>query len=346
MDSSFDTQRSGTPRTAGRGDVLVTGGAGFLGRNLCATLLALGYRVHAVDNFITGRRENIEPLLAHERFRFVECDIADPRFPQVFEDVPLAEVYHLACPTGVPNIALLSIEMLETCSIGTFAVLKLAREKGAAVLFTSSCEVYGQPEVCPQPTEYTGNVNPVGPRCPYEEGKRFSESLLITYVRKFGLNGKIVRIFNTYGPYMSPTDQRVMPQFLRSIRREEELVVYGDGSQTRTFLYVDDLIRALLLVMKEGKSGEVFNVGGTEQITITELGNLMIALTGYQKGIEYRPHFTEDHTSREPDVSKIRSLGWIPAISLEEGLKRMIAFQAETVSEGRTQPVAVGTMAP
>jgi len=303
---------------------LVTGGAGFVGSNLCKALLQQGRIVYAVDNLITGRAENVAPFLDHKNFHFFELDINDTNFVEQFQNIQVNEVYHLACPTGVPNITILSTEMLDTCSLGTRNTLEVARMHKASLLFTSSCEVYGEPEVFPQTPEYTGNVSPVGPRCPYEEGKRFSESLVITYVRKYGLDAKIVRIFNTYGPGMSPEDQRVIPQFLKSIRLNKNLPVYGDGQQTRTFLYVDDLLRGFFLALHKGETGSVYNVGGNRQITMKELAELTIELTNSKSKVEYLPHFTEDHSRREPDTTMIRELGWEQTVRLEEGIKRML----------------------
>lgn len=309
--------------------VLVTGGAGFIGSHLCSVLLEQGCEVYAVDNLVTGRSEN---TLLHERekrFHFVEMDINQPEFREYFADIPVSIIFHLACPTGVPNISLLSMEMLHTCSEGTFNVMEIAKRHTARVLYTSSCEVYGQPEVCPQHVGYTGNVDPVGPRCAYEEGKRFSESVLISYVRKYGIDARIVRVFNTYGPGMSPKDQRVIPRFLRSTCLGQPLVVYGDGSQTRTFVYFEDLIRGFLIALLRGESGSVFNIGGVRQISMRELAELVIKLTGHRKGIVYHPHFTEDHRMREPAVDEIRQLGWEQRVGLEEGLQHMIAARSE-----------------
>ncbi len=320
--------------------VLVTGGAGFVGSSLCRVLLDMGCEVYAVDNLITGRKENIEELLTNDRFSFFELDINSPQFSEMFEDVPVRRVYHLACPTGVPNITILATEMLQTCSIGTIRVMDIAKKHNASVVFSSSCEVYGQPEVCPQPVSYTGNVSPIGPRCPYEEGKRFSESIMITYQRKYNIDAKIVRIFNTYGPRMSPSDQRVMPQFLKSILTGDTLKIYGDGMQTRTFCFVDDLVQGLLLAMYFGKPGQVFNVGGTAQITMRELAETMIELTGSKDAkIEYIPHFTEDHTNRMPDTAAIEELGWTQQVSLRDGLLQFIASRGKE-DYGSTIPLA------
>ena len=278
-----------------------------------------------MDNFITGRRENVRPLLASANFHFSRLDITSRHFLAAFLKVPLGEIYHLACPTGVPNIARLGEEMMLASSVGTRHVLELARMHRARFLFSSSSEVYGQAEVSPQHERYCGNVDPLGPRSPYEEGKRFAESLVALYVRTYGVDADIVRLFNAYGPGMSPEDTRVLPRFLQSIRNGRPLTVYGDGRQTRTFCYIDDFIRGLRLVMERGERGEVYNIGGSRPLAIKELARLVIRITGYRQGISLRPHFVEDHSGRKPSLVKIRKLGWRPAVPLREGLRRMIA---------------------
>jgi len=304
--------------------VLITGGAGFIGSNLCRVLLTKGFTVYAVDNLITGHRKNIEPLLKSERFYFSQLDITETRLVREFSDTQIDYVYHLACPTGVLNTKLLAEEMLQTCSIGTKNVLEVARSHNAKMVFTSSCEVYGQPEVFPQHEEYSGNVHPLGERSPYEEGKRFSESLIAMYVRKYNVEANIVRIFNTYGPGMSLEDTRVIPQFLKSISTDQEICIYGNGEQTRTFLYIDDLMNGLELVIEKGERGEIYNVGSHTPISMNELAKLMMRLTGRQNNVAHRPHFIEDHNNRLPAVEKIKRLAWHQTVSLEEGLRRMI----------------------
>ncbi|OGF27524.1 hypothetical protein A2303_01520 [Candidatus Falkowbacteria bacterium RIFOXYB2_FULL_47_14] len=329
-------------KTAAAGPrALVDGGAGFIGSNLCGHLLAQGYEVFAVDNLITGKIKNISRYSHDQRFHFIEMDINDSEFPETFRNIKINEIYHLACPTGVPNIKKLGEEMINTCSRGTFNVMSLARAHGAGVVYSSSAEVYGQPEETPQSEHYTGNVNPIGPRSAYEEGKRFAESIIKMYADKYGLNAKIVRIFNTYGPGMSLSDQRVMPQFLQSIIRGKKLTIFGDGSQTRTFLYVSDLLSGLELVMKNGKPGEAYNIGGDNQITIKELAELMKKLTGYRLEVEFVPHFIEDHNHRQPAVSKAELLGWRQTVSLEEGLKRMIIANGVKLA----RPIAIRSVA-
>ncbi|PIT92195.1 MAG: hypothetical protein COU08_03875 [Candidatus Harrisonbacteria bacterium CG10_big_fil_rev_8_21_14_0_10_42_17] len=324
------TQKTSSRRTSDKQKlpsvVLITGGAGFIGSSLARTLLDQGITVYVVDNFSTGSRENIRPFLRNKLFHFYTLDITKPKFFNTFSRIPFDTVYHLACPTGVPNIQPMAEEMLLASSFGTLHVLELARMHSTRFLFTSTAEVYGAPEVTPQHEEYTGNVSPIGLRSPYEEGKRFSESLVAMYVRKYGLDAKIVRVFNTYGPRMSLSDKRVIPHFLHSILTGANITIYGTGSQTRTHLYIDDLLRGLLLVMRKGSRGEVYNIGGDKQITVKRLAETMLHLANRKNGVSYVPHFIEDHQHRQPEISKVSKLGWKQTIPLEEGLKRMIEF--------------------
>ncbi len=285
--------------------------------------MSKGFEVYAVDNLITGQRENIKPLLGNKKFHFFKLDIIKPKFKKIFSHIPIKQIYHLACPTGVPNIQKLSEEMLLVNSLGTLNVLELTKIHRAKLLFTSSSEVYGQSAVLPQKESHNGSVDPVGPRSPYEEGKRFSEALVAAYTKKYNLDTRIVRIFNTYGPGMSLSDQRVIPQFLCSILKDESLTIYGNGQQTRTFLYVDDLIQGFFLVMEKGKVGEVYNIGGSRQISIKKLADLVSQLANYQNGIRFASHFIKDCHRRQPSLKKIKNLGWSQEVSLREGLKRV-----------------------
>jgi len=303
--------------------ILVAGAAGFIGSHISRVLLNEGHRVIGVDNFVTGRRSNITALES-DNFVFYEADIADPAFHALFEGEHIEYIYHLACPTGVPNLRILAHEMLRACSSGMFNILDLARAHNARVLFTSTAEMYGQPEKSPQDEEYYGNVNPLGERSAYEEGKRFSEAMLAAYVRLYGLNARVVRVFNTYGPNMWLEDRRVIPQFIKSILAEEPLAVYGDGSQTRSHLYVDDLVRGLQIVMEHGVPGEAYNVGSETPMTVHDLALLISELSGHTAGIEFKPHFIEDHRQRRPSVEKVKQLGWRQEVPLQEGLKRML----------------------
>lgn len=276
-----------------------------------------------VDDLSTGRIENLRELLRSPYFRFIKADVANGEVCRRLLRRHYSEVYHLACPTGVPNIDLLGENMLLASSAGTLNLLKVAERWGAKFLFASTAEAYGDPEVFPQPETYVGNVDPVGPRSPYEEGKRYGEALTRYYGHKHGIETRIVRIFNTYGPRMSPRDQRVIPQMLARLIRGEPVAIYGDGSQTRTFLHVDDLIRGFRLVMDLGTSGEVYNIGGSSQITMRGLFRTIKVATGLCGSARYRRHFIADHRGRWPDTSKVQALGWRQEVPLEEGIRRI-----------------------
>lgn len=306
---------------------LVTGGAGFLGSNLCRTLLNKNFEVHSIDNLITGTEGNLLEFRRNKNFYFHECNIVDSRnFKRITGAIHFTHIFNLACPTGVPNIKRFGEEMLLTCSAGVVNVLELARLQKAKFLLTSSAEMYGQPEVTPQGETYNGSVDPIGPRSAYEEAKRFAEALAKMYVDKYGVDGKIVRIFNTYGPGMSLNDERVIPHFLKCLKGREPLRVYGDGSQTRTHLYVDDLVSGLLLVAERGVAGEAYNLGGEQQVTIKELASTILKLSDCDYGIRYVPHFIEDHHHRQPLVEKAKALGWSSKVSLEDGLIKMFSY--------------------
>jgi len=307
--------------------ILVTGGAGFIGSNLCENLLKNGHRVIAVDNFITGNRLNLKVLQKYPNFQFIQHDITHPLVSINRQLSTLDQIYHLACPTGVDNLIPLAQEMLLTNSAGTKNVLDLALTSGAKLVFTSSSEIYGDPQVSPQQEKYTGNVDPTGIRSPYEEGKRLSESMVSMYVRKYGLDAKIVRIFNTYGPFMSQKDNRAIPLFLRKALNNEPLPVHGEGKQTRTFCYVDDLIIGLILVADKGKTGDVYNLGSDEQITIYNLACKVIEFANSKSEIKFVERPKHDHQGRKPDLSKIKKFGWWPKISLREGIIRTIQSQ-------------------
>lgn len=305
--------------------ILVTGGAGLIGSHLCRKLLDLGHRVVAFDNLITGVRANIQPLLENKSFTFKKVDITTEEFFREISNFEnFDEIYHLACPTGVPNLQTLGEEMLLTCSLGTENVLKLAQKTNAKVLFTSSSEVYGDPQVSPQDESYSGNVDPLGFRSTYEEGKRFSETLCMLYFKKLAVATKIVRLFNTYGPTKSK-DTRVISQFLNEALSGAPLVIYGTGLQTRTFCYVDDTIAALILVMESGKSGEVYNIGSDNEISISDLAKTICDVTSSKSKITFVSEPFPDHRDRKPDISKIKNLGWKQKIALDEGLKRMVS---------------------
>lgn len=309
--------------------ILVTGAAGFIGSNLAEHLLKEGNLVYGVDNFITGSTKNISRLKENKNFNFLEVDVVGMGSDQkrILAGQKFDEIYHLACPTGVPNLVTLAEEMLLTCSIGTRNILEIARESGAKFLFTSSSEVYGDPLEFPQKEEYTGNVNPTGIRSPYEEGKRLAEALVVMYQRKYGLDGRIVRVFNTYGPNMSEKDERIIPKFIQQIKNGTSLSVHGNGIQKRTYCHVDDLIDGLLIAMEKGGRGEVYNLGGGEEIEVKYLAELLLKISNSHVGINYTERPPHDHQSRRPDLTKIKALGWSPKIGLDKGLRSILNNQ-------------------
>lgn len=305
--------------------ILITGGAGFIGCNLTKRLLNDGETIIVVDNLITSSKNNIKDLLGNPRFKFLKRDIVRP-FPEKIKEslVGVNEIYHLACPTGVENLGKLSEEMLLTCSYGTRNVLEIARKFHARVLFTSSSEVYGEPKEFPQKENYTGNVDPVGYRSPYEEGKRFSESLVTMYVHKYNIDARIVRVFNTYGPGMSLSDSRVVSRFIKNVLENKPLEVMGDGLQTRTLCFVTDMVEGLILAMEKGKRGEVYNIGSKKEISIKDLANSVISISNSKSKIKFVPRPLHDHNRRLPDVTKIEKLSWKPKVNLSEGIKKTL----------------------
>jgi nucleoside-diphosphate-sugar epimerase len=308
--------------TSVRHRYLVAGGAGFIGSNLTKVLLDAGHSVDCIDNLVTGRHENIEPFLGRPGYRFIEGDITDSRACRAELSRRYTRIVNLACPTGVPNIKKLGEEMLLSSSVGVRNLLQIAERSKALYLFASTAEVYGDPEAFPQPESYSGNVDPTGPRSAYEEAKRFGEAMTVFYGRSLGVDVRIVRIFNTYGESMSPDDQRVIPQILSRLIRAEPVVIFGDGRQTRTFLHVDDLVAGLLRVMDRGRTCEVYNVGGSRQITITDLVRVAEQATGLQAKVVHTDHFIDDHRGRCPDTKKVEGLGWQQTIPLVEGIRR------------------------
>jgi len=305
--------------------ILITGGAGFIGKNLCLALLQKGHQVVVIDNFLTSSKADFKNFLKGKKIKFFEGDICDLKLiKKIQKSHKFDQIYHLACPTGVPNLVTLAEEMILACSLGTKNILELAKAQKAPIIFTSSSEIYGDPEVSPQSEDYTGNVDPIGVRSPYEEGKRFSESLLKMYSNKFGLNGKIVRLFNTYGPHMSKKDMRVIPQFLEAALKGKGLPVKGKGLQKRTFCYVSDLVEGLILVLEKGKAGEVYNLGGDEEISMVSLAKLVIQITASKSQIKYIDRESHDHKARMPDLTKVKKLGWKRQVNLKEGLVKTL----------------------
>ena len=299
---------------------LVTGGAGFLGSHLCEALLAKGHRVICLDNLETGSLANIEGL-RDDAFSFLHHDVSEP----IAIDEPLDFVYHLAALASPIDYMRLPLHSLKTGSYGTHHALGVAKWKRARFLLASTSEVYGDPEVHPQPETYWGNVNPIGPRGVYDEAKRYAEALTMAYHRQQGVDTSIVRIFNTYGPKMRPNDGRAIPNFLSQALAEKPLTVYGDGSQTRSFCYVDDLIRGLVLLAESGEHLPV-NIGNPGEYTILQLAEAVLAATGSPSQILYEALPVDDPQVRQPDITRARQiLGWQPEIELDEGLRRTLA---------------------
>jgi dTDP-glucose 4,6-dehydratase len=299
---------------------LVTGGAGFLGSHLCKALLAKGHRVICLDNLETGSLANIEDL-RDDSFSFLHHDVSEP----ITIDEPLDFVYHLAALASPIDYMRLPLHSLKTGSYGTHHALGVAKWKRARFLLASTSEVYGDPEVHPQPETYWGNVNPIGPRGVYDEAKRYAEALTMAYHRQQGVDTSIVRIFNTYGPKMRPNDGRAIPNFLSQALAEKPLTVYGDGSQTRSFCYVDDLIRGLILLAESGEHLPV-NIGNPGEYTILQLAEAVLAATRSPSQILYEALPVDDPQVRQPDITRARQiLGWQPEIELDEGLRRTLA---------------------
>jgi dTDP-glucose 4,6-dehydratase len=306
--------------------VLVTGGAGFLGSHVCRHLLEDGSEVLCLDNFLTGRRRNIEGLSEDPRFRLVEHDVREPL--PAFEE-PISAIAHLASPASPAAYQANPIQTLEVGSIGTLRMLELARHLDAVLLLASTSEVYGDPEVSPQPESYRGNVSPTGPRSMYDEAKRFSEAATMAFHRTHGVRTRIARIFNCYGPGMTAGDGRAIPNFIRRALDGEPLLVFGDGSQTRSFCYVDDLVEGLLTLLRTDHP-EPVNIGNPDERSLLEVAKLVISLTGSDSTIEFAPLPEADPRTRRPDITTARTLlGWEPRIALEDGLSRTIEWFRE-----------------
>lgn len=301
---------------------LVTGGAGFLGSHLCQRLLAEGHTVTCVDNLITGKVDNIAHLLEDPNFSFLEHDVS-----QSFEvDSPVDNVLHFASPASPIDYLELPIQTLKVGSLGTHNTLGLAKKKEARYLLASTSEVYGDPLVHPQPEDYWGNVNPVGPRGVYDEAKRFSEAMVMAYHRYHGLDTRIVRIFNTFGPRMRPRDGRVVPAFIQQVLQQEPLTVFGDGSQTRSFCFVDDLIEGIWRLLNSDVSDPV-NIGNPHEMTILQFAELILEMTDGSSQIVHEPLPVDDPKIRQPDISKAREvLGWEPQVPVRKGLERTIEY--------------------
>src|SRR6266571_3736491 len=301
---------------------VVTGGAGFLGSHLCDRLIEMDYEVVCLDNLLTGKSDNIAHLFGNPRFKFVKHNVVD----YVFVEGAVDAVLHFASPASPIDYLELPIQTLKVGSLGTHKALELAKEKKARFLLASTSEVYGDPKVNPQPETYWGNVNPIGPRSVYDEAKRYAEAVTMAHRRYYGMDTRIVRIFNTYGPRMRPNDGRVVSNFIVQALRREALTVYGDGSQTRSFCYVDDLIEGIIRLFERGTT-QPTNIGNPHEFTVRQLAERVLALTGSKSTIVERPLPVDDPQVRQPDISYARStLGWEPTVSLDEGLRRTIEY--------------------
>jgi dTDP-glucose 4,6-dehydratase len=309
--------------------ILVTGGAGFIGSHLCDRLLAEGHEVIAMDNLITGSADNIAHLAGRRDFQFIFHDVTN----YIYVRGKLDAVMHLASPASPVDFTAIPIQILKVGSLGTHKALGLAQEKGARFLLASTSEVYGDPLVHPQPETYWGNVNPIGVRGVYDEAKRFAEAMTMAYHRVHGLDTRIARIFNTYGERMRLNDGRVVPNLVGQALRGEPLTVYGDGSQTRSFCYVSDLVDGLYRLLMSGEVNPV-NLGNPHETTILEFAELINRLTGNKAGIVFRPLPPDDPRQRRPDITRARTiLGWEPRVSLEEGLERTITWFKRRMKE-------------
>jgi len=305
-----------------RKQILVTGGAGFLGSHLCERLLNEGHEVICVDNFFTGKKRNIVHLMNNPYFEVIRHDI---NFPL---SVEVDEIYNLACPASPVHYQFDPVQTTKTSVMGAINMLDLAKRLDAKILQASTSEVYGDPQVHPQSEEYRGNVNSIGPRACYDEGKRCAETLFFDYRRQYDLNIKVVRIFNTYGPRMHPNDGRVVSNFIVQALKDENITIYGEGTQTRSFCYVDDLIEGIIRMMnsREGLTGPV-NIGNPEEFTILELAQKIIELTGSNSTLIYKPLPEDDPLKRKPNIDlAVKELGWKPEEKLEDGLIKTINY--------------------
>lgn len=302
--------------------ILVTGGAGFLGSHLCERLLSQGNEVICADNYFTGNKENIKHLMGNPNFEVLRHDVTQPLFVEV------DQIYNLACPASPVHYQHNPIKTVKTSVMGTMNMLGLAKRVGAKILQASTSEVYGDPEIHPQPESYRGSVNPIGPRACYDEGKRCAETLFFEYHRQHNVDIKVIRIFNTYGPRMNPDDGRVVSNFIVQALKGNPITIYGDGKQTRSFCYVDDLITGMIRMMNSqaGFTGPV-NLGNPGEFTMLDLAEKVIALTGSSSKIVHNPLPVDDPLQRKPEISLAKKeLGWQPTINLDEGLKKTIGY--------------------
>jgi UDP-glucuronate decarboxylase len=318
--------------------MLVTGGAGFLGSHLCERLLEKGNEVLCVDNFFSSSRHNVAHLLGNARFELMRHDVTFPLYVEV------DEIFNLACPASPVHYQFDPVQTTKTSVIGAINMLGLAKRLKVKILQASTSEIYGDPDIHPQTEEYWGNVNPIGLRSCYDEAKRCSETLFFDYRRQHNLAIKVVRIFNTYGPRMHPDDGRVVSNFIVQALKGDDITIYGDGSQSRSFCYVDDLVEALLMMMETSPdvTGPI-NIGNPTELTILELAELVVAMTGAKSKIRLGPLPSDDPRQRQPDILKAKTiLGWQPKTQLREGLANTITYFDSILSEGKRPPFAPG----
>jgi UDP-glucuronate decarboxylase len=300
--------------------ILVSGGAGFLGSHLCTRLVEAGHHVIALDNFYTGRRENVEHL-RRRSFELVRHDVVDKFYAEV------DEVYHLACPASPVHYQHNPVRTLKVSVVGTMNMLELAQQTGARILISSTSEIYGEPEMHPQREDYWGHANPIGKRSCYDEGKRCGEALTVAYAAQCGVQTRLVRIFNTYGPRMHEEDGRVISNFINQALRDQPLTVYSDGNQTRSLCYVSDLITGLVAMMALPTDPGPINLGNPHELTIREIAEVVLQLTGSASRLQFRPRPADDPTRRRPDITKAkRLLGWEPRVPLTQGLEDTIEY--------------------
>jgi UDP-glucuronate decarboxylase len=314
--------------------VLVTGGAGFIGSHLCERLVEQGHAVLCLDNFFTGVRDNVRHLMDSGRFELLRHDVCEPLLLQV------DQIYNLACPASPVHYQYNPVKTVKSNVLGTLNMLSLARRVGARILQASTSEVYGDPHVHPQPESYWGHVNPIGPRSCYDEGKRVAETLMVDFHRQSGVDIRIARIFNTYGPRMAESDGRVVSNFIVQALRGEPLTIYGNGEQTRSFCYVDDLVAGLIRLMETDAAHEPVNLGNPGEFSIRELADEIAKLCGRTLRIQHHPLPQDDPTQRRPDITRAeRLLGWKPTIPLPEGLRRTIPYFEGRLQRGRAHPI-------
>ena len=302
--------------------ILVTGGAGFIGNHLCRRLLKEGNHVICLDNFFTGLKRHIEDMMTNPNFELIEHDVVDPI------DIEVDQIYNLACPASPPHYQYDSVKTMKTSVLGIINMLELAKKYNATILQASTSEVYGNPLVHPQKETYWGNVNPIGIRSCYDEGKRAAETLLSDYHRQYGVDVRIIRIFNTYGPNMDPKDGRVVSNCIMQALKGEDITIYGDGSQTRSFCYVDDLVDGIIRMMNNSRGfiGPV-NLGNPSERTVLDLAQKVLELTGSKSKLSFMPLPSDDPVKRKPDISVAKAeLGWEPKVDIMDGLKKTIEY--------------------